>query len=117
MPRKKETGTWITQKIIDAFIEFHEAGFAVSFETYKNGKLVGGLYGVLIDKFFAGESMYHTESEASKYALANAVEHLKKMGITWMDVQVLNPFLEQFGCKEISRKEFMRKLASSLPEI
>jgi leucyl/phenylalanyl-tRNA--protein transferase len=116
-PRKKETGTWITSKIIDAYLEFHKAGFAVSFETYKNDKLVGGLYGVLIGKYFAGESMFHSESEASKFALTKTVDILKEKGLEWMDVQVLNPFLESLGCKEISRKEFMRKLNSSLPKI
>lgn len=116
-PRKKEAGTWITSKIIEAFLEFHKEGFAASFETYKNGKLVGGLYGVLIDKYFAGESMYHAESEASKFALANTVEHLKSNGLKWMDVQVLNPFLEKLGCREISRKAFMKKLKTSFPQI
>lgn len=117
MSRRKDEGTWITSKIIEAFLGFNKEGYAVSFETYKNGKLAGGLYGVLIGKYFAGESMFHIESEASKFALANAIEHLKKNGVTWMDVQVLNPFLERFGCKEIPRKAFMTKLKSSLSQI
>ena len=115
--RKNQQGTWITDEMISAYIEFHKAGFALSFEvSNKNDKLVGGLYGVLINKYFAGESMFYKETNASKFALIQTVQYLKKLEISWMDVQILNPFLATFGAKEISRELFMEKLNQALNE-
>ena len=103
--------------MINAYIEFHKAGFAQSFEVLNgNGELVGGLYGVLINKYFAGESMFYKETNASKFALIQTVEYLKTFEISWMDVQILNPFLATFGTKEISRDLFMKKLKQALNE-
>ncbi len=113
--RKNQQGTWITDEMINAYIEFHKAGFAQSFEVLNgNGELVGGLYGVLINKYFAGESMFYKETNASKFALIQTVEYLKTFEISWMDVQILNPFLATFGTKEISRDLFMQKLNEAL---
>jgi len=113
--RPEQVGTWITSKIIDAYIELHKAGFAYSFEIFSlNDKLIGGLYGVKLNNYFAGESMFHLESNSSKFALFETVEFLKKEGSTWMDVQVTNPFLECFGVEEISRKKFMHMLNEEL---
>ena len=115
--RKNQQGTWITDEMICAYIEFHKAGFAQSFEVL-NGtdELVGGLYGVLINKYFAGESMFYKETNASKFALIQTVQYLKKLEISWMDVQILNPFLAAFGAKKISRELFMEKLNQALNE-
>ncbi len=113
--RKNQQGTWITDEMISAYIEFHKAGFALSFEVLnKNNKLVGGLYGVLINKYFAGESMFYKETNASKFALIQTVQYLKAREICWMDVQILNPFLANFGANEISRDLFMQKLNQAL---
>ncbi len=113
--RKNQQGTWITDEMSCAYIEFHKTGFAHSFEVLnKNNKLVGGLYGVLINKYFAGESMFYNETNASKFALIQTVQYLKTLEISWMDVQILNPFLATFGAKEISRDLFMQKLNEAL---
>ena len=115
--RRKQQGTWITEEIINAYNEFHKAGFAQSFEVLNgNDELVGGLYGVLINKYFAGESMFYKETNASKFALIQTVQYLKKLEISWMDVQILNPFLATFCAKEISRELFMEKLNQALNE-
>lgn len=113
--RKGQRGTWITPDLISAYIEFHGCGYAHSFEAY-NGKdeLVGGMYGVLINNFFAGESMFYKQPNASKFALIEATRYLSKLGLTWMDVQTLTPLLQRFGAKEIPRAEFMRKLKQAL---
>jgi len=114
---KNHQGTWLTNEMINAYIEFHKTGFAQSFEVLNgNGELVGGLYGVLINKYFAGESMFYKETNASKFALIQTVEYLKTFDISWMDVQILNPFLATFGTKEISRNLFMKKLKQALNE-
>ncbi len=113
--RRKQKGTWITEEMIQAYIEFHQAGFAQSFETYNfDGRLMGGLYGVLINKYFAGESMFYLESHASKFALIKAIQHLKSMGLTWIDIQMLTPLLKNFRAKEIPRSEFMEKLRQAV---
>ncbi len=115
--RKNQQGTWITDEMICAYIEFHKAGFAQSFEVLNgNGELVGGLYGVLINKYFASKSMFYKETNASKFALIQTVEYLKTFEISWMDVQILNPFLATFGAKEIPRELFMQKLNQALNE-
>jgi leucyl/phenylalanyl-tRNA--protein transferase len=115
--RKGARGTWITREMIAAYIEFHRRGFAHSFETYnRKNELVGGMYGVKINKYFAGESMFYKESNASKFALIEAVRFLQNRGLTWMDVQTLTPLLKRLGAKEILRAEFMRKLREALKE-
>lgn len=113
--RKGQRGTWITSEMIAAFSQFQQAGYAQSFEVYDaQDELVGGLYGVLICKYFAGESMFHKQSNASKFALIQTIQYLQTLGLTWMDVQVLTPFLANFGAKEIPRDLFMKKLGHAL---
>lgn len=113
--RKGQNGTWITREMIGRYVAFHKAGFAQSFETLDTaGELVGGMYGVRIDNYFAGESMFYRQSNASKFALVEAVNHLQAEGLTWMDVQVLSPYLETFGAREIPRSQFMAKLRNAL---
>ncbi len=113
--RKNQSGTWITSSMISAYINFHNAGFAHCFETYNaGGKLVGGMYGVLIGKYFAGESMFYLENNASKFTLLNAASHLKNLGLTWMDIQMLTPLLTSFGAVEVPRPIFMKKLHKAL---
>lgn len=113
--RRGQDGTWITPKLIDAFIQFHHMGYAQSFETWDaDGNLVGGLYGTRINNFFAGESMFNLASGASKFALINAVASLKAEGLTWMDIQVLSPLLNHFGAREVSRARFSRMLSLAI---
>ena len=112
--RKGENGTWITRQIIDSYTELFERGFAASFETYSGqGDIVGGTYGVMHGNYFSAESMFHAADNASKFALFSAVEYLKAKGVGWIDVQVMNPFLELLGCREVSRAEFGRMLKES----
>ena len=114
VPRKENRGTWITNDIIDSFTNLHKSGYAHSYETWLNGELVGGIYGVQINNFFGAESMFHTHSEASKVALFYCIQDLANQGITWLDCQIQNEFLEKLGVIEISREKFMEKLAISL---
>lgn len=108
--RPGENGTWITSDIIEAFCEFHEAGFAHSVEVWRDGKLVGGLYGEAIGAYFAGESKFHLETDASKVALAWLVRHLQTLGFTLIDVQVANSHTEQFHLNIVSQEEFLSRL-------
>ncbi|MDD5697780.1 MAG: leucyl/phenylalanyl-tRNA--protein transferase [Victivallaceae bacterium] len=110
--KRRDAGSWINEKIIAAYLAFHQAGYAWSFEALlPDGSLAGGLYGVLIDKFFAGESMFFLKSGASKFALVKTVEWLRReRGLTWLDAQVQNHFLARFGTSVISRAEYMELL-------
>lgn len=114
VPRKRQSGTWITSQILGAYINLHKAGLAHSFEAYQKGKLVGGMYGIGIGKMFAGESMFYREDHASKFVLIETVKYLGKKGLIWMDVQVMTPLLKSFGAKEISRSVFMERLQRAL---
>jgi leucyl/phenylalanyl-tRNA--protein transferase len=112
VPRSHETGTWILPPIEGAYTRFHRAGFAHSVECWnEQDQLVGGLYGVFVDGIFAGESMFHHVSGASKRCLFALVEKLAAIGITWIDTQMVTPVLETFGGKYISQSEFLRRLA------
>jgi leucyl/phenylalanyl-tRNA--protein transferase len=103
-------GTWITPEFIRAYCDFHAAGDAHSVEVWENTELVGGLYGVDAGGVFCGESMFHSRSNASKFALLHLVEHLKKRGATWLDIQVMTPHFEVLGAEEIEREDFLDKL-------
>ncbi len=108
--RKGEPGTWISDEIEDAYINLFKKGFAHSAEAWKNNKLVGGLYGVQMDNVFFGESMFASESNASKFAFINYVKVLEKQGVKLIDCQVYTPHLESLGAEFISRKEFTNLL-------
>ena len=112
---RKQKETWILDDMILAYCAFHKAGFAHSFETYNaDGELVGGMYGVWIKNYFAGESMFYLEPDASKFALIRALTYLKEKGVTWLDAQVMSPLLKMLGAKDISRKKFLEKLSLAL---
>jgi leucyl/phenylalanyl-tRNA--protein transferase len=112
--RKKQKGTWITSEMVNSYIALHEAGFATSYESYLDGNLVGGLYGVRINGYFSGESMFYSEENASKAALVFAVSHLQSEGLTWMDCQVITDTTKQFGASEIKRDLFIKLLNHSI---
>jgi leucyl/phenylalanyl-tRNA--protein transferase len=100
--------------MVTAYSKLHTMGFTHSFESYLDGELVGGLYGIQIGRFFAAESSFFRMPEASKFAMCAMVEYLRSQEISWFDCQVLTPFSEGFGAREISRDDYMRLLASAL---
>lgn len=110
IPRESETGTWIVPEMIAAYIELHKKGNAVSYEAWQGDELVGGLYGVLFNGVFSGESMFFKVSEASKVCLVQLVDDLKNQGHTWMDIQMVTPLLKQFGGVYMTRKKFLNLL-------
>lgn len=112
--RTGESGTWITQGMIDAYIDLHKAGYAHSIECYRKSSLVGGLYGVSIGHMFAGESMFHLESNTSKLSLLYLVELLRLKDVKWIDCQQLTPLLASFGAEVIFRDEFMKMLGKAV---
>ncbi len=106
--------TWITPGIIRGFTALHEAGFAHSVEVWRDGKLVGGIYGIAIGGFFAGESMFHLMPNASKVAWAFLVQHLRRQGFTWMDIQQVTPHTARMGAEDISRDAYLEDLSQAL---
>jgi len=106
--------TWINQDIVEAYTEFHSLGFAHSVETWINGELAGGLYGVAIGGFFAGESMFSRISDSSKLALVYLVERLRRQRFQLLDTQFMTDHLRQFGTVEIPRREYKLRLARAL---
>lgn len=109
--RSGQDGTWITQDIIDAYCALHEAGYAVSAESWLDGKLAGGCYGVKIGNMFYGESMFHHVTDASKIAFVSLVEHLNHQGVGMIDCQMKTAHLASLGAREINREEFIKNLA------
>lgn len=108
--RPGQQGTWITPAVEKAYCIMHERGHAHSAEVWKNGKLAGGLYGIRIGKVFFGESMFSSESNASRYAFVKYVEQLKLDGVELIDCQVYTEYLESLGARMIDREEFIGHL-------
>lgn len=108
--RKHETGTWITQEIMDGYLDFFNTGHAYCVEVYDEGILIGGLYGVAIGKYVSGESMFHLKDNASKVALYALIGILKKNKISMLDTQMVTPIIESMGGKNISRSSFQSEL-------
>jgi leucyl/phenylalanyl-tRNA---protein transferase len=115
-PRKDNESTWISSEIIDSYTELQQAGFAYSVETYLQGELVGGLYGVAIGGAFFGESMFHTESNASKVAFHYLIQILRIQGYELLDTQFMNDNVRRFGAIEISRTEYLQLLRKALEQ-
>lgn len=111
--RNNQLGTWIQPDIIEAYSELHKRGIAHSIESYQNGLLVGGLYGLAIGKVFCGESMFSYTSDASKSAYAMLIKHLKEWGYDFIDCQVPTEHLKSLGAKEVSREYFLERLVKS----
>ena len=111
--RKHESGTWITAQMIRAYCELHSQGHAHSVEAWEGTELVGGIYGVNACGSFSGESMFSLRSNASKLALLFLIQHLKERGLDWIDIQMVSPHLEALGAKDVSRAEFLEKLAAT----
>jgi leucyl/phenylalanyl-tRNA--protein transferase len=106
--------TWINAEIVRLFTDLHHAGLAHSVESWQDGKLVGGLYGLSLGSAFFGESMFSRATDASKVALAYLVAVMKKGGYTLLDTQFVTEHLAQFGAIEIPRRDYLRLLAQAL---
>ena len=102
---------WIDSQILNAYTRLHELGWAHSVETRNDaGELVGGVYGIGLGRLFAGESMFHTETDASKAALVHLTNVLRENGVTLFDVQWMTPHLSTLGAIDLSRSEYLRRL-------
>jgi leucyl/phenylalanyl-tRNA--protein transferase len=115
-PRAGEDGTWITEEILEAYTRLHREGYAHCVATYRDGELVGGLYGVSWGAYFCGESMFHREDDASKAALVYLVEHIQSRGATWIDIQMMTPHFRLFGAREVPRAEFTQMLQTAIQQ-
>lgn len=114
-------GTWIIPELVAGYTKLHELGWTHSVEVWERTAsgaprvLVGGIYGIAIGGMFAGESMFHLRTDASKIAFATLAEKLRGAGFVLFDVQVQNPHLESLGCVEIPRAEYLARLRAALP--
>ena len=108
--------TWITEEFIEAYTRLHKGGHAHSVECWQNGELAGGIYGVAVGGLFAGESMFHRADNASKIALWRLVEQLKQSGFALFDIQMVTEATKPFGAREISRAEYLQRLALAVKQ-
>lgn len=111
---KRDEGTWISEEIVTAYTRLHRRGLAHSVETWQDGELAGGVYGVALGGAFFGESMFHYRTDASKVALVALVERLNARGYVLFDVQYTTAHLARFGCVEIARREYLARLEQAL---
>ena len=111
---KRRPGAWIDRDIKKAYVRLHEWGWAHSVEAWDDQGLAGGLYGVAIGGLFAGESMFHRRTDASKVALVGLVELLREAGAALLDVQWATDHLRSLGAIEIPRTEYLTRLAAAL---
>ena len=119
VPRPDQEGSWITSPLLKAYEKFHQDGYAHSVEVWNEKReLVGGLYGVYVAGVFSGESMFFSETNASKVALIKLIERLSEQGLKWMDIQMLTPLTERMGGVYKSKAEYykMQKAAKAVAE-
>ncbi len=112
----KRSKPWISPEFVQAYTQLHHAGHAHSVECWKMGELAGGVYGVNIGGLFAGESMFHRVDNASKVALFYLIERLQSRQFSLFDIQMATPATQQFGAKQISRAEYLRRLAVAVAQ-
>jgi leucyl/phenylalanyl-tRNA--protein transferase len=115
-PGAKRGGAWISPEFIAAYTRLHELGHAHSVECWQDDKLIGGIYGVAVGGLFAGESMFHCADNASKVALCRLVEQLKQSGFALFDIQMVTEATKPFGAREISRAEYLERLALAVKQ-
>ncbi len=113
-PAPGRESTWISPRFVDAYTELHRQGHAHSVEVWEKGQLAGGIYGVAIQGFFAGESMFHRATDASKIALCFLMDHLRARQFELFDTQVLSPLTARLGAIEIRRRDYLGKLSTAL---
>ena len=106
--RKHQDGTWITEEMVEAYIELYRRGYAYSVEAWRDNQLVGGMYGVNIGRFFSGESMFFFERDASKVVLVTFVQWLGRHEVLWLDTQMVTPVTHSLGAIEIFERSFYR---------
>lgn len=106
----RSDATWISDELVAAYVRLHMLGHAHSVEAWRANRLVGGLYGVSVGAAFFGESMFHTERDASKVALVALVERLRERGFELLDTQATTTHLERFGCVQIPAAEYLARL-------
>ena len=111
---QRPDGTWIHEAMVRCYTALHAAGHAHSLEVRREGRLVGGIYGVAVGGLFAAESKFHRARDASKVALVHLARRLADRGYTLLDVQFLTPHLAQFGCVEIPRDEYLARVARAV---
>lgn len=110
----RQNNTWIVPEMIAAYSELYRLGYAHSFETWMDGQLVGGLYGVALGLMFYGESMFSLRRDASKLAFVHMTRHLSQMGVTMIDCQMPSAYLESLGAQLISRPAFLGTLKAQI---
>ena len=110
----RDPGSWIDDEILESYCALHDRGIAHSVETWQDGRLVGGLYGVALGGAFFGESMFHRVTDASKIALIALVERLRARGYRLLDTQWVTDHLLQFGAIEIPRRRYLQLLDAAL---
>jgi len=113
-PRAGQGGTWIVPEMIEAYAALHDRGLAHSVESWREGRLVGGLYGVSLGRVFFGESMFSRETDASKVALVRLVERLREGGCRVIDCQQATGHLASLGAREIPRDDFAQLVRESI---
>lgn len=113
-PRSADDSVWISEEIIDAYTELHQMGLAHSVETYLNGQLVGGLYGVSLGAAFFGESMFYRVSNASKVAFHHLILTLRRQQFTLLDTQFINDNVRRYGAIEIPKADYLKLLNTAL---
>ncbi|MBC7756638.1 MAG: leucyl/phenylalanyl-tRNA--protein transferase [Bdellovibrio sp.] len=114
IPRNNQAGTWITDEMVAAYCQLHALGYAMCAEAWQDGQLVGGCYGIKIGRMFYGESMFHTQTDASKVAFVSLVNCLINQQVELIDCQMKTPLLSSFGGREIPRDEFINNLTHLL---
>jgi leucyl/phenylalanyl-tRNA--protein transferase len=115
-PAPGRRSTWISPEFLEAYTQLHHEGHAHSLECWQGAQLAGGIYGVAIGGFFAGESMFHRVSNGSKVALFHLVEHLRQRGFVLFDIQMLTPITSQMGGITIPRGQYLERLARAVEE-
>jgi leucyl/phenylalanyl-tRNA--protein transferase len=113
-PAPGRRSTWISAEFLEAYTELHEQGHAHSVECWQDNLLAGGVYGVSIGGFFAGESMFYRVSNASKVALCHLIEHLRRREFALFDIQLLTPITRQLGATAIPRPVYLNRLAKAI---
>ena len=114
VPRSGASSTWISPQLLEAYEQLAQAGHAHSVECWQEGRLVGGVYGVSVGGFFAGESMFHRADDASKVALVHLDRHLASRGFTLLDCQMVTSVTRSLGAMEIPRTDYLDRLARAV---
>lgn len=111
--RPDQAGTWIIERMKRAYGQFYRQGYAHSVECWEGSQLVGGLYGVYVGGVFSAESMFYAKPNASKLCVLHLLEHLQRLGMSWLDIQMLTPHMKKMGAREVPRATYLQMLESA----